>query len=178
MTSYTPRYVCNKGFHQPLPPCPSTHLRVRKVHLGMALLELLQHVQLPLLLARRLTHLLLPLVIHHLLDHAPRLAVQVAQLAVLGLDLGRVQEVRGVGGDRGPPLLLVGLVEVDGDVLARGGGLERPGGFRGVDLVGEGALGWGKDGRGQRGVSTCGDACMHGLKGVVDFGIGEARRSL
>lgn len=127
------------SLHPSLPP-HSPHLRIRKVHLRVTLLELLQHVQLPLLLARRLPHLLLLLVVHHLLDHAPRLAVQIAQLAVLGRDLGRVEEAGRVGRDRGPPLLLVRLVEVDGDVLARGGGLERPGGFRGADLVGEGTL--------------------------------------
>ena len=112
----------------------------------MTLLELLQHVQLGLLLARRLPHLLLPLVKHHLLDHAPGLAVQVPELAVLGLDLGGVEEARGVGRDGGPPLLLVGLVEVDGDVFAGGGGLEGPGGFGGADLVGEGTLVGGEGG--------------------------------
>lgn len=106
----------------------------------MTLLELLQDIELALLVARRLPHLLLPLVVHHLLDHAPRLAVQVTQLAVLGLDLGCVEEVRGIGRDGGPPLLLVGFVEVDGDVFARGGGLERPGGFGRADLVGERTL--------------------------------------
>ena len=121
-------------------PIPSTHLSIREIHLRVTLLELLQHLQLPLLVARRLPHFLLPLVVHHLLHHAPRLPVQVPQLAVLGLDLGGVEEVRRVGRDGGPPLLLVRLVEVDGDVLAGGGGLERPGGFGGVDLVGEGTL--------------------------------------
>ena len=84
----------------------------------MTLLELLQHVQLPLLLARRLPHLLLPLIIHHFLDHAPRLTVQVPQFTVLGCNLGGVEEVGRVGRNRGPPLLLEGFVEVDGDVLA------------------------------------------------------------
>lgn len=106
----------------------------------MTLLELFQDIQLALLVARRLPQLLLPLVVHHLLDHAPRLAVQVAQLAVLGLDLGRVEEVGGIGRDGGPPLLLVGFVEVDGNIFARRGGLERPGGFGGANLVGEGTL--------------------------------------
>ena len=53
----------------------------------MTLLELLQHIQFPLLLTRRLAHLLLPLIIHHFLHHAPRLPVQIPQFAVLGLDL-------------------------------------------------------------------------------------------
>ena len=106
----------------------------------MTLLKLLQQIQLALFLARRLPHLLLPLVIHHLLHHAPRLPVQIAQFAVLGRDFGRVEEVGGVGRDRGPPLLLVSFVEVDGDVFSCGGGLERPGGFGGADFVGEGTL--------------------------------------
>ena len=106
----------------------------------MTLLKLLQHIQFPLLIARRLPHLLLPLIKHHLLDHAPRLAVQVPELAVLGLDLGRIEEVRGVGRDGGPPLLLVGFVEVEGDVFAGGGGFEGPGGFGGADFVGQGTL--------------------------------------
>ena len=72
----------------------------------MTLLELLQNIQLPLLITRRLSHLLLPLIIHHFLHHAPRLTVQIPQLAVLRLDFGGVEEVRGVGRDGGPPLLL------------------------------------------------------------------------
>lgn len=107
----------------------------------MTLLKLLQHIQLPLLLTRRLPHLLLPLIKHHFLHHAPRLPVQIPQLAVLRLYLAGVEEVGGVGGDGSPPLQLVGFVEVDGDFFAGGGGLERPGGFGGADLVGEGSLG-------------------------------------
>ena len=122
-----------------LPTAHSTHLRIRKVHLRMLFLELLQQVQLLLLVARGLAHLLLPLIEHHLLDHAPRLAVQIAQVAVLGLDLARVDLGR-AGDDVGPPLQLVRLVEVDLDVLARGGGGERPGGVVDADGVGELAL--------------------------------------
>ena len=118
----------------------STHLRVREIHLRMTLLKLLQHLQLALLLTRRLPHLLLPLIIHHFLHHTPRLPIQIPQLAILRLNLGGVEEVGGIGSDGGPPLLLVGFVEVDGDVFAGGGGLERPGGFGGVDFVGEGSL--------------------------------------
>ena len=45
-----------------------------------------------------------------------------------------------VGGDGGPPLHFVGFVEVDADVFAGGGGLQRPGGLGGADFVGEVAL--------------------------------------
>jgi len=41
-----------------------------------------------------------------------------------------------------PPFHLVDFVEVDGDFFAGGGGFERPGGFVGVDWVGEVALLW------------------------------------
>lgn len=105
----------------------------------MLLLELLQQLQLLLLIARRLAHLLLPLIEHHLLDHPPRLAVQIAQVAVLRLDLARVDLGR-AGDDVGPPLQLVRLVEVDLDILARGGGGERPRGVVDADGVGELAL--------------------------------------
>jgi hypothetical protein len=87
----------------------STHLGVRKVHLRMLLLELLQEVQLLLLVAGGLAGLLLALVEHHLLDHAPCLSVEVAELAVLGLDLAGVDLGRR-GDDMGPPLELVLLV--------------------------------------------------------------------
>jgi hypothetical protein len=53
----------------------------------MSFLEFLQHFQLFLLVAGGFAHLLLPLIVHHLLHHATGLAVQVTQLAVLGLDL-------------------------------------------------------------------------------------------
>lgn len=82
----------------------------------MLLLELRQRIQLLLLVARRLPHLLLALVKHHLLDHAARLAVQVAQLAVFGLDLGHVDLGRRRH-DVLPPLHLVDLVKVDVDLL-------------------------------------------------------------
>lgn len=91
-------------------------------------LKLLQHIHLLRLLARRLPHLLLPLIIHHLLHHAPRLAVQVTQLRVLGRDLRGVKEIGRVGGDGGPPLRFIRFVEVDGDLFGGvGGGFERPG---------------------------------------------------
>ena len=114
----------------------SSHLRIRKIHLGMTLLELLQHIQLPLLVTRRFPHLLLPLIKHHFLHHAPRLAIQIPQLAILRLYLGGIEEVWGVGRDGSPPLLLVRFVEVDLNVFAGGGWIESPGGFGGVYFVG------------------------------------------
>ena len=62
-------------------------LAVGEVHLGMSFHELLQRVLLLLLVAGGFAHLLLPLVVHHLLHHASRLPVKVAQLAVLRLHL-------------------------------------------------------------------------------------------
>ena len=73
--------------------------------------KLLQHILLLLLITRRLPHFLLPLIIHHLLDHAPRLPVQITQLAILRLDLGDVDFRRGCH-DMCPPLHLVYFVEM------------------------------------------------------------------
>lgn len=148
MDSYAPRYAnitstALERAHFPIPSSSSTlstHLCIREIHLRMTLLKLLQHLQLALLLTRRLPHLLLPLIIHHFLHHTPRLPIQIPELAIFRLNLGSVEEVGGVGDDGGPPLLLVGLVEVDGDVFTGGGGLERPGGFGGADFVGKGSL--------------------------------------
>lgn len=95
----------------------SSHLDIGKVHLRVLRLELLQDVELLLLVARGLACLLLPLVEHHLLDHAACLAVEIAQLAVLRLDLAGV-DLGGRGDDVRPPLHLVDLVEVDLNVLA------------------------------------------------------------
>lgn len=108
----------------------------------MLLLELLQHVHLLLLIARRLAHLLLPLIVHHLLHHAARLAVQVAQLAVLRRNL-RCIDLRRGRHHVCPPLHLVDLVEVNADLFAGRCCFESPGGFVDVDGVGEVALeGW------------------------------------
>lgn len=98
------------------------HLRPTKIHLGMLFLEFPQHIHLLLLLARRLAHLLLPLVIHHFLHHAPRLAVQIAQLRVLGRDLRGVDFVGRVADDCIPPFHFVAFVQVDVDFFARGHG--------------------------------------------------------
>jgi hypothetical protein len=117
----------------------SAHLRIRKVHLWVRFLELLQEVQLLLLVAGGLAGLLLPLVEHHLLDHAPRLSVEVAELAVLRLDLAGVDLGRR-SDDMGPPLQLVLLVEVHLNVLAGGRGREGPCGVVDADGVGELAL--------------------------------------
>jgi hypothetical protein len=106
----------------------------------MLLLELLQDIRLLLLVARRLALLLLPLIKHHFLDHTACLAVQVAQLAVLGLYLGGVDLGRG-SDDVRPPLHLVYFVEVDGDFFAGADGGEGPGGVVDADGVREVALG-------------------------------------
>ena len=147
--SSRPLYATLPKSHSLLFPyfAPSRDLRITKIHLRMLLLEVLQHVELLTLVARRQTHLLLPLIEHHLLDHAPRLAVQVAQLAVLGLDLGRVEVVGRVGGDGGPPGHFAAFVEVDADFFgrARGRGFEGPGTFGGADFVREGTL-WSRKG--------------------------------
>jgi hypothetical protein len=105
----------------------------------MLFLKFSQHLHLLLILARWLAHLLLPLIIHHLLNHTPRFAVQIAQLAVLGRDFACIN-LWGGGDDVGPPFHLVDFVEVDVEFLARRRCFERPGGFVDVDGVREGAL--------------------------------------
>jgi hypothetical protein len=117
----------------------SSHLDIGKVHLRVLLLELVEDVELLLLVARGLAGLLLALVVHHLLDHPPCLAVEVAELAVLGLDLAGV-DLGSRGDDVRPPLHLVLLVQVDLEVLAGGGGSEGPGGVVDADAVGQLAL--------------------------------------
>lgn len=100
-----------------------------------------QHLKLLLLLTRRFPQLLLPLIIHHLLHHPPRLAVQVAQLRVLRLDLGRINLRRRRGHMR-PPFHLIRLVQMDRDFFrlrARLGG-ESPGRFVGENAKREIAL--------------------------------------
>lgn len=97
-----------------LPPSSHTNLRLRKVHLGMLRLELLQNILLLLLLARRQSHLLLPLVKHHLLHHPSCLSIQIAQLAVFGLDFSDI-DLGVVGEDVRPPFVFSGLFEVDCD---------------------------------------------------------------
>jgi hypothetical protein len=87
--------------------------------------SLFQHFHLLLLLAIRPAHFLHSLIIHHLLDHTPRLPVQIAQLAILGGYLARVNLGRRCHDVR-PPFHLVGFVEVDADLFARGDGFERP----------------------------------------------------
>lgn len=124
----------------------SADLGVAEVHLGVLGLELLEDVGLALVVGGGQAELLLALVVHHLLDHAAGLAVEVGQLAVLGLDLGDV-DLGGGGDDVRPPLHLVRLVEVDLDRLgAVGRRRQRPGGLFGVDRVGEVALHEGEEG--------------------------------
>ncbi|KAB8336895.1 hypothetical protein FH972_021202 [Carpinus fangiana] len=75
--------VVSKGLH-----LPSSHFGLGEVHFCRR-----KHVLLLLFVAVGEAHFLLALVVHHLLHHAPRLAIQVTQLAVLrrdlcGIDLG------------------------------------------------------------------------------------------
>lgn len=91
-------------------------LGLAEIHLGVLLLELLEDIRLLLLVRGWQAVLLLPLVVHHLLDHAPRLAVEIGELGVFGLDLGDVDGGR-AGDDVRPPLHLIHLVEVDLDGL-------------------------------------------------------------
>lgn len=104
----------------------------------MLRLKLPQNLHLLLLLTSRSPHLLLSLIIHHLLDHRPRLPVQIAQVRVLRRDLADV-DLRRRGHDMRPPVHLVDFVEVDGDFFAGGCGgcFEGPGGFVGLDGVRE-----------------------------------------
>ena len=85
--------------------------------------------------------LLLPLLNHHLLNHRPRRPIQITQLRRLGRDLGHVDSRRRSHHVR-PPVHLVDFVEVERDFFTggMGGCFEGPGGFAGVDGVGEGAL--------------------------------------
>jgi hypothetical protein len=103
----------------------------------MLVLKLLEDVGLFLLITRGFAHLLLPLIVHHLLDHATRVAVQVAQLAVIRLDLAYVD--LGCRGDHVcPPLHLVDLLQVDLDRLGIVGRRRQgPGAVIGVHGVGE-----------------------------------------
>lgn len=117
-----------------------TNLGFAEIHFGMLLLEFLENVGLLLFLARGLAEFLLTLVEHHLLDHAACLAVQVTQLAVVGLDLGHI-DLGGRSHDVRPPLHLIDLVQmyVDGLGAAWRRG-QCPGAVVGVDCVGEVAL--------------------------------------
>lgn len=135
----------------------------------MLLLKLLQHIHLLLLITRRLPHLLLPLIIHHLLNHAPRLAIQIPQFAVLGLDLRDVDRRRRCN-DMCPPLHLVYFVQVQFEDLGAGGrGRERPGGFVDVDFVGKVALGGCLVGKWERGEGVYGDDGVLAFDGQEEF---------
>lgn len=107
----------------------------------MLRLKLLQDLPLPLLITRQPAHLLLPLIIHHLLDHGPRLAIQIAQLGRLRRDLAHINLGRGRHNMR-PPFYLVDFVEVQGNFFSGGLGccFEGPAGFVYDDGVGEFAL--------------------------------------
>lgn len=87
-------------------------LGLAEIHLWVLLLEFLEDIHLLLLVRGRQASLLLSLVKHHLLNHAPGLAVEIGELGVFGLDLGDV-DGGCAGDDVCPPLHLVDLVEVD-----------------------------------------------------------------
>mmetsp|Transcript_17310 Transcript_17310/g.53785 ORF Transcript_17310/g.53785 Transcript_17310/m.53785 type:complete len:236 (+) Transcript_17310:204-911(+) len=72
--------------------------------------ELCKHVLLLLLLGRGQPELLLPLVVHHLLDRLARLAVEVREVGVLGLDFLRV-DLGVADEDTFPPLHAVDLLK-------------------------------------------------------------------
>ena len=82
----------------------------------MLRLKLAHNLRLLLLLTARLPSLLLPLIVHHLLDHAAGLAVQIAQLAVLGRDFADV-DARRARDDVLPPFQLVGFGELDAELF-------------------------------------------------------------
>lgn len=91
----------------------------------MLFLKLPQHLISLRLITRRQPLLLLPLIVHHLLNHTPRLAVQITQLAILRFDLRSVYLGR-IRHDVSPPLHLIGLVEVNGNFLPVGSRLKGP----------------------------------------------------
>lgn len=106
----------------------------------MLLLEFLEDIHLLLLVRGRQASLLLSLVKHHLLNHAPGLAVEIGELGVFGLDLGDV-DGGCAGNDVCPPLHLVDLVEVDFYALgAVGVGGQGPSRVVDADRMGEIAL--------------------------------------
>lgn len=75
----------------------------------MLILKLLHEIRLLLLIATHAPRLLLALIIHHLLNHTPRLAIEVAQFRVLRTDLSHVDSWR-TGHDMRPPIHFIDLI--------------------------------------------------------------------
>lgn len=132
---------------------PLTHFRLAEVHLRVLLHELLQHVLFLLFLTCRLPLPFHLLIIHHLLDHASRLTIQIAQFRVLRLDLCNIYLGCGCH-NVCPPFGFVLLVKVDGDFFARGSRFKGPGAFVEHNRVGKFPL--------KRRVSACPLARVYG----------------
>ena len=81
----------------------SRHLGIAEVHFRMLTHKLLQYVLLLLLFAIWLPLPLHLLIIHHLFDHTARLSIQIAQFAVLRLDLCSV-DFGGISDNVCPPI--------------------------------------------------------------------------
>ena len=107
----------------------------------MFLLKLLQNIPLLLLITRQPTHLLLSLIIHHLLNHRPRLTIQITQRRRLRRNLTNV-DFRRPHNNMRPPLHLIHFIQMNDDFLARWGRsrFQCPGTFVRDDRVGEIAL--------------------------------------
>ena len=109
----------------------SREFAFRKIHLGMLLHKLFEHVLLLLLVRGGQAHLLLPLVVHHLLHQSAGLAVQVGQFARLRVDLfGADLRVR--RDEFAPPFHLVDLLQGEQHRILV---LQEPGGLFHFDLV-------------------------------------------
>lgn len=81
----------------------------KKIRTRMFRLKLLQNIRLLLIIARHPACLLLALIIHHLLNHAPRLTIEVAQLRVLRANL-RYVDCWSASHDMRPPFHSVNFV--------------------------------------------------------------------
>mmetsp|Transcript_7613 Transcript_7613/g.16707 ORF Transcript_7613/g.16707 Transcript_7613/m.16707 type:complete len:239 (-) Transcript_7613:576-1292(-) len=99
-------------YNSPPPPPHLRNLGIGKVHLRMLLLELLQHINLPLLVGSRQSHCLLSLIEHHLLHSLPRFPIQIVELGVFRLDAGNVDCSIPVAYAI-PPFHLIQLLQID-----------------------------------------------------------------
>lgn len=103
-----------------------TELGTREVELGVILLELVEHFGFFLFIAGGQPLSFLALIVHHFFDHGSSFAIEVGEFACVGFDAGDVDFGLTFEGGR-PPVLLVDLIEVDGDLAI--GGVDDPGGF-------------------------------------------------